>query len=376
MDGNGCGFQETEAERKEYMEENQMQSGKPVTILDVAARAEVSVATVSRVLSGGSASQAARRKVGEAVRLLGYRPPAAAKKAEAAEAPALALVLTDLTNPYYASPCAGAEQAVREAGYPLIVYKAEANRWGEDSIAEHVVRLPAVGAVLVGTAVETGEPEEIRRRLCRIAQRMPIVTIGPRVEGVNCVNITSDLSLSVRKSIAHLVNLGHRRISFIGGSGGTRSSSARRRAYYEEMLRLSLTPDGEIGTEAGFTSQAGEFCVNRLFTNRKAEERPTAVIAINDLVALGALRQLQRMGLRVPQDVALIGCDNQFFTPFLSPPLTTVDLHPFDHGVTAVEELIGSVRGGGGSYSQIRECSLIVRESCGAALGYRKSLSE
>ena len=114
----------------------------------------------------------------------------------------------------------------------------------------------------------------------------------------------------------------------------------------------------------------------RLFTDRKAEDRPTAVIAINDLVALGALRQLQRMKLRVPEDVALIGCDNQFFTPFLNPPLTTVDLHPFDHGVTAVEELIGSVRGGGGNYSQIRECSLIVRESCGAALGYRKSLSE
>ena len=350
---------------------------KPVTILDVAAKAEVSVATVSRVLSGGSASQAARRKVEEAVRLLGYRPLSASKKAGQADAaPSLALVITDLTNPYYASLCAGAEQAAREAGYPLIVYKAEASRWGEDTIADHVLRLPAVGAVLVGTAVETGTPEEIRKRLCRITQRMPIVTIGPRVEGVNCVNITSDLSISVRKSIAHLVNLGHRRISFIGGSGGTRSSSARRRAYYEEMRRLDLMPDEEIGTEAGFTSQAGEFCVNRLFTDRKAEDRPTAVIAINDLVALGALRQLQRMKLRVPEDVALIGCDNQFFTPFLNPPLTTVDLHPFDHGVTAVEELIGSVRGGGGNYSQIRECSLIVRESCGAALGYRKSLSE
>ena len=350
---------------------------KPATILDVAARAGVSVATVSRVLSGGSASQAARRKVEEAVRLLGYRPLSAARKTEtAASVPSLALVLTDLTNPYYASLSAGAEQAAREAGYPLIVYKAEANRWGEDTIADRVLRLPAAGAVLVGTAVETGTPEEIRRRLCTIAQRIPIVTIGPRVEGVNCVNITSDLSVSVRKSIAHLVNLGHRRISFIGGSGGTRSSSARRRAYYEEMRRLSLTPDEEIGTEAGFTCQAGEFCVNRLFTDRKADARPTALIAINDLVALGALRQLQRMGLRVPEDAALIGCDNQFFTPFLNPPLTTVDLHPFDHGVTAVEELIGFIRGGGGSYSQIRECSLIVRESCGAALGYRKSLSE
>ena len=67
----------------------------------------------------------------------------------------------------------------------------------------------------------------------------------------------------------------------------------------------------------------------------------------------------------------MIGCDNQFFTPYLNPSLTTVDLHPFDHGVTTIEELIGSLNGGGGSYSQIREYSLIVRESCGAMLGAR-----
>ena len=205
----------------------------------------------------------------------------------------------------------------------------------------------------------------------RISQRLPIVTIGPRVEGVNCVNITSDLSLSVRKSISHLVALGHRRISFIGGVGGMRSSNARRRAYFEEMERLGLPDDRGLRTDVGFTPQAGETCVNRLFSSVAADQHPTAIIAINDLVALGALRQLHRMGLRVPEDVALIGCDNQFFTPYLDPPLTTVDLHPFDHGVTAIGELIGSLNGGYGAFSQIRECSLIVRESCGAMLGVR-----
>ena len=138
------------------------------------------------------------------------------------------------------------------------------------------------------------------------------------------------------------------------------------------MERLGLPADLEISTDAGFTPQAGELCVNRLLSATPEPDRPTALIAINDLVALGALRQLQRMGLRVPRDMALIGCDNQFFTPFLDPPLTTVDLHPFDHGVSAVEELIGALRGGTAIYSQIRECSLIVRESCGALLGPRE----
>ena len=343
---------------------------RAATIHDVAALAGVSLATVSRVLSGGSASAAAREKVEAAARQLGYRKSGAEKKSEAGHDHALALVISDLTNPYYSMLCDGAEQAARRVGWPLILCQPEF-AGAEDAEMESLLRLPVSGAVVVGAAMEQGDLEEIRKRLCRIAQRLPIVTIGPRVEGVSCVNITSDLSLSVRKSLAHLVTLGHRRIAFIGGSGGMRSSSTRRRAYYEEMERLGLPSDREMRTDAGFTPQAGEFCVNRLFSGATLEKRPTAIIAINDLVALGALRQLQRIGLRVPEDVALIGCDNQFFTPYLNPSLTTVDLHPFDHGVTAVEELIASLKGGGGSYSQIRECSLIVRESCGAMLGAR-----
>ena len=344
---------------------------KPITINDVAREAGVSIATVSRVLSGGSASAAAREKVMAAARALGYHKTTVERRSDAGEERALALVISDLTNPYYSLLCAGAEQAARLAGWSLIVCQPDFSPGAEQISLSRVAALPVAGAVLVGAAMEQGSVDEIRRRLGRIAHQMPIVTIGPKVEGVSCVNITSDLSLSVRKSLAHLVTLGHRRISFIGGSGGLRSPSARRRAYYEEMERLGLHTDREMRTDAGFTPQAGEFCVNRLFSATTPGNRPTAIIAINDLVALGALRQLQRMGLRVPEDVALIGCDNQFFTPYLTPALTTVDLHPFDHGATAIEELISTLKNGGGEYSQVRECSLIVRESCGAMLGVR-----
>lgn len=348
-----------------------MQTEKRATITEVAERAGVSVATVSRVLSGGSASAAARRKVEDAIRALDYTPPVPVRKKEGEASRSLALVISDLVNPYYASLCAGAEEAARRAGWNLIVYQTALTGWTDSDIAGRVLAMPVMGAVLVGSAVESGDADAIRERLCRISQRLPIVTIGPRVEGVSCVNITSDLSLSVRKSIAHLYTLGHRRISFIGGSGGIRSSSARRRAYYMEMERLNLPSDREISTDAGFTPQAGEFSVNRLLSASPKDEWPTAIIAINDLVALGALRLLQRQGIRVPDDMALIGCDNQFFTPYLNPSLTTVDLHPFDHGVSAINELINTLKGGGASYSQIRECSLIVRESCGALLGVR-----
>ena len=265
------------------------------TINDVAKLAEVSLATVSRVLSGGSASPATRERVENAARRLGYRKSTADRRPEARPNHALALVISDLTNPYYSQLCAGAELAARKAGWPLIVVQPEFSLGTEENAVESVVSLPVSGAVVVGAAMEQGDTDTIRNRLCRIARQMPIVTIGPRVEGVSCVNITSDLSLSVRKSLAHLVTLGHERIAFIGGSGGMRSSSTRRRAYFQEMERLGLPCDSETRTDAGFTPQAGEFCVNRLFSGAEAHRRPTAIIAINDLVALGALRQLQRI---------------------------------------------------------------------------------
>ena len=148
-----------------------------------------------------------------------------------------------------------------------------------------------------------------------------------------------------------------------------------READAVEMERLGLAADQESVNDAGFTPQTGEACVNRILNALPRENWPTAMIAINDLVALGAMRQLQRMNIRVPEDMALIGCDNQFFTPFLTPPLTTVDLHPFDHGALAIRELVNAVKGNASAFSQVRECSLIVRESCGALLGIRPELA-
>lgn len=239
------------------------------------------------------------------------------------------------------------------------------------------------GAILVGGFIEDCDAgssphaqEDSKavflQNMLRLQQAMPLVTIGPPIAGLNCINITSDLGLSVRKSITHLTSLGHRRIAFIGGSPTVKSATLREIAFKEEMSQRGLPFISNAHTQTGFTPQSGELCVTKLFSRQLASKQPTALIAINDLVALGALHQLHRMGLRVPEDVAIIGCDNQFFTPYLDPPLTTVDLHPFDHGKCAVDELAAICSGSEPlAFSQIRECSLIVRESCGAALGPR-----
>ena len=346
---------------------------KQATIYDVAQAAGVSIATVSRVMSGGSVSAASRQKVEAAMEAMHYVPsPAATHRQTRPGSRRLALVISELTNPYYAALAAGAEKEARKNGYALQIYTVPLKNGEADSaIARLAEDRRTDGAVLVGRVVENGE--QSLDGLQRLQSMMPLVTIGPRIEGLNSINITSDLTLSVRMSLNHLYALGHRRIAFIGGSSSVRSSSIRERAFYDEMERLGLPADRSLHAETGYLPQDGEICIAKLFARLSPADLPTALIAINDLVALGAMRHLQRLGLRIPEDMAVIGCDNQFFTPYLNPPLTTVDLHPEEHGRTAVSELIAAQSGGTiVPYSQISECSLIVRESCGAALGFRR----
>lgn len=341
-------------------------SEKQPTIYDVAECAGVSIATVSRVLSGGSASSAARQKVEQAIRTLGYRPTVSRRPPQhAGQRKTLALVISNLSNPYYAELTAGAEEAARRNGYALQIYCHDLNEAISPALINQLISHQPAGAVLVGSMVENGSDSELLSLLMRLRQEMPLAIIGPAIPGLDCINITSDLGLSVRKSIAHLLSMGHKRIAFIGGSSSIRSASAREQAFLSEMARQGMEVL-RTGAESGFTPRDGEMCVARLFASLPEGKRPTALIAINDLVALGALRELNRLNLRVPEDVALIGCDNQFFTPYLNPPLTTVDLHPADHGKNAISELINAISGGTVySFSQIRECSLIIRESCG-----------
>ena len=346
---------------------------KQPTIYDVAEAAGVSIATVSRVMSGGSASARAREKVERAIEALKYHPSSVARGLDRHATRTFALVVSDLTNPYYAALTQGALEEAARSGYVLQLYNTALESEPDTHLIARLLEQRLDGAVLVGGIVDSSGSEEALERLMQLQKAMPLVTIGPHIEGLACINITSDLSISVRKSIAHLTALGHRRIAFIGGSARVTSATIRESAFYQEMRRLGLDADPDVRNETGFTPQAGELCVTKLFSRLPRERRPTAMIAINDLVALGALRQLQRMGLRVPEDVALIGCDNQFFTSCLNPPLTTVDLHPYDHGQCAVAELVSVCSGMEQlSFSQIRECSLIVRESCGAALGVRR----
>ncbi len=344
-------------------------AGEKATIYDVAKMSGVSIATVSRVLSGGSVSAKSRAKVEEAMRTLNWVPSAAHSHNQARASGVLAVVVGDMDNPYCSALCRGAEEEAHKHGYALELFCHDGSRITTEQMIERLLLHKPAGVVITGDIVEEGTPEQIREKLTRLAREMRVATIGHQMEGMPCINIRADINAGVSLSVMHLVNMGHRRIAFIGGEEGKRFASARIQAYHRAMESIGVPQGEHLVYPTGFTPRSGEIGVARMLASLEADRLPTAIVTINDVCALGVLRQLDRAGVRVPQDMALVGCDNVYFSAYLNPPLTTVDLHAAERGRLAVAELVNALAGGETAlFDHQLDCALIVRESCGATL--------
>ena len=176
------------------------------------------------------------------------------------------------------------------------------------------------------------------------------------------------------QAVQHLHMLGHHRIAFIGGNQTLEASGARARGYLRAMWRNSaLVKDDAYHGAAGFSAETGEIAVLRMLTtipHGPLADRDYRVFS--DMVAVGAIHQLHSMGLKLPEDMALIGCDNNYFSPHTMPPLTTIDLFSEERARTAIGELASNSQNQKAPVTLVRAPALIIRESCGAKLGYRK----
>ena len=343
--------------------------GSKPTIYDVAALAGVSIATVSRVMGGGSVSAKSRAKVEDAMRALEYVPSSAHSHSQPRTNGVLGVVVGDLDNPYCAALCRGAEEEALRHGYALELYCHDGTRISSEQMVGRLLAHKPAGVVITGGIVEEGTHEQRLENLSRLSREMRVATIGHEVEGLPCINIRTDIYASVSLSMMHLVNMGHRRITFIGGEESFRFSSARIQAYHRAMESIGVPPGEHLVYPTGFTPRSGEMGVARMLAGLEPGRLPTAIVAVNDVCALGVLRQLDKAGIRVPQDMALVGCDNLFFSAYLNPPLTTVDLHAAERGRIAVAELVNALAGGETAlFDHQIDCALIVRESCGAPL--------
>lgn len=305
------------------------------TILDVAERAGVSKSLVSLVMRDSSrVSDEKRGAVLAAADALGYRPNAVARSLVRRRSNVIGVMLSDLRNPFFTELVDGIEDEAVAAGYRALINTGRRDARGEYEAMETLLELRTDGVILAGSVLTTATILEATRSV-------PVVLLARPSRSREVDSVTNDDHTGGVLAVDHLVSLGHRAIAHIDGGGGS-GAAARRRGYLQGMRTRGLA-DRAVATRGSFTEDGGAEGVARLYAQGT---RPTAIYVANDIAAVGALHALEQLGLRVPEDVSLVGYDNIALAALGHIALTTIHQPRHDMGTAAVRLLLERLEDG------------------------------
>lgn len=324
-----------------------------VTIRDVAAKAGVSVATVSRVFNRkGPIREDTMRRVMDVAGQLQYVPHAGARSLSTRSTRTIGVVLPDLHGEFFSEVIRGIDLAARQHGYHLLLSGSHSDR-DEMRAVVQAVRGLVDGLIVMSPDLE---PSAL---LADLPSGIDVVMLNSRVEGRT--SITVDNAGGARDVVRHLHSNGHKHIAFITGPSHNADAEQRRRGFRSET-RAAGTDGVEV--PGFFTEESGHVAGQQILALRP---RPTAVFAANDSMAIGALSAFREAGLHVPQDIALVGFDDIPIARFLTPSLTTVHVDIAELGRRAVAHVVGALESGDGAKKRdVIKTTLVVRESCGS----------
>jgi LacI family repressor for deo operon, udp, cdd, tsx, nupC, and nupG len=327
---------------------------RPATIHDIAAMCGVAASTVSRALSTPDrVNIRTRARIEAAAAELNYTPNSQAKALSSGRTGAVGVLVPDITNPFYFDLIRGTQLQLKAAGYTQLLVDTEESDEVEASSMEQL-RKSADGIIVTASRLSD-------EALLAAAAKIPMVTINRDVAGVPAVVI--DTPSATSQALDHLISLGHTRIAYMSGPLTSQSSTLRWNALAAaaedrgvEVRRLGpFAPKTQSGAAAA---------------DAAVHSGVTACIAFNDLIAIGMLQRLRERGIRVPEDMSVVGCDDIFGADFCNPPLTTMASPIEQAGRVSVSMLLAQLNplAGGGSRSRsLMPTHLTVRGSTGPA---------
>ena len=332
------------------------------TLKDVAQEADVSVSTVSRVFNEpDKVRKSTRERVRKAADRLGYKPSRVARRLriQHGEANLIGLVIPDIQNPFFADITRGVEDVARDHDYALILSNSDEDP-DKQRLAVDTLKTEEVDGVIV-PPVSMDDPEV--KRL--VDSDIAVVCVDRRMEDTRVDTILSQNKKGAYEAVNHLIQLGHERIAFIGGIPRI-STSADRRAGYEKALHdQGLPVEPVLIKEGDSRRERGQYLTEELLD---LDRPPTAIFTGNNLTTLGALSALNRRGLKVPEDMALVGYDDVPWAMALNPPPTVVEQPGYEMGSRAAELLLQRLNAPDRSPTVVTlQPKLTVRESCGAS---------
>ena len=336
------------------------------TQVDVARRAGVARSTVSYVLNGSpdgrvTISDETRQRVLEAIEALGYEPDARAQALRSGNTNTIALIIPDLRNPHFCEYATGIEEAARAAGYHLLLSSTTLNNEYAVDIFKDLARRRFDGLILASSFIL--ESEEAQSTLAQIRKRgLPVVELS---ENYGVDSVSADYRDATREVMSYLLSLGHRRIGLIYGVGGHELGQDRLQPYQESLKAAGIPVRAGLIAECGPTIEDGYRAALKLL---KPASRPTALLAINDLLAISAVRAAADLGLSIPGDLSLVSYDNIPMANYLVPRLTTVTKDAPALGRKAFEVLLARIQNPELPRQRVHsQARLIRRESTGPA---------
>jgi LacI family transcriptional regulator len=289
---------------------------KRLDIRDVAKHAKVSIATVSRTINRvPTVDKQLAERVWLAIQELNYFPNTQARALVSGRTRLLGLLISEITNPFFPELIRGFEDIAVENGYEILIGSTNYDPERMSLCVRRMIERNVEGVAVMTFGVEQPLLEELASR------HVPMVFVdaGPPDELVRPLIV--DYRKGIQEGVQHLAVLGHRRFGFISGPLKQRSSQLRKAAFLESVEKIGLRPNPAWLLEGDHTLEGGMRCMELLLAQ---PELPTAVMCSNDMTAIGGLRVLSRAGMRIPEDISLIGFDDIHLAEFVNPPLTTV----------------------------------------------------
>lgn len=328
------------------------------TIHDIAKHTGVSKSTVSRVLSeSGYVKEETRLKIYKAMKDLNYTPNYVARGMRTNKSSTIGLFIPDFSNPFYSELFQGIEQVTRKAGYINLVCHTAKDSKAEMFYIKELIKRQIDGIIM---CTYHRDPENLEY-LRVLSEKKPIVFMDPVFDDENFSYVVCDGFLGTKKAVNYLVEKKCKRIAYIKGPKLHAVTKERYRGYLEGIKEAGFKLDKRYIFDGDFTLNSGREAVKH-FLN--LNDRPDAIVSSTDLMAIGALKELNRNSVKVPEEIKVVGFDNIPMAELMQPTLTTVAQPINELGVNAAELLIKKIENPETSNQQIvMRCTLIERES-------------
>jgi LacI family transcriptional regulator len=309
------------------------------SITDVAKRARVSITTVSRVLSGSShpVSEPTKAKVLEAAAALNYSPSALAQAMVTRATRIVGVIIGDATDPYFAAIVRGIEDVARQHGYLVIVCNSDRVPEIELEYLNTLNSYRVDGIIFAGGGLAGEQYLDKMRQALEVVYRRGAVCVSLAKHVFSSYAVLVDNEQVIKDAMTYLIHLGHRSIAYISGPQLLTTTQLRLNGYKSALAAHGLPLRPELILSGDYKYEAGLQAAKTLVT---LPEKPTAVLATNDMMAIGCLIGLKEAGCRVPEKISVMGVDDIATTQFVDPPLTTISLPLYDLGARGMESVI------------------------------------